>query len=104
RYLVAAAQIGVQSRSQHFCQHSHSSSTTMHPAHEAGMLVPYGERQNVAHEGFMHGAQVRRFLRHGLAKQRTDLLGNRLPDWPFANIPKIIEHVVQHSVALSSDA
>ncbi len=52
--LIAAAEIGVQSRGQHFRQHAYGSAAAVDPAHETGMNIARRERQDVVHELLMN--------------------------------------------------
>jgi len=58
--LIAAAEIGVQSRRQHFRKHANGSAAAVDPAHETRMNVARREGQDVLHELLMDFGERRR--------------------------------------------
>ena len=103
RRLIAASQIGIQSRGQHFRQHANRRTPAMHPAHKAGMNITCGEGQDIAHELFMNGGKIGRQPRNHAAKPRPRLVWHGLPHRAFANVLGVIEHIVQHVVGLRAE-
>lgn len=100
RDMVAATQIGIEPRREHFRQHPDGRPPAMHPAHEAGMRIADRKRQDTVHEGLVNLVQPASLPGQGLAKAPAHRVGNRLPDRPLANALEIIQHIVEHAVAL----
>ncbi len=72
----------------------------MNPAHETGVHIAGGVRQDIVHEFPMNGGQVRGRLGKIAAKPGAHLVWNRLPDRTFTDVLDVIENVVEHAVRL----
>jgi hypothetical protein len=103
RRVIAAAEIGIETSGEHLRQHAGHVAAAVHPSHETGMAVPRGIGKNAAHELVMHGREIGRPGRHAGAKIRPDVVRDRLPDRPRADVLDIIENVVEHPVPLGPD-
>ena len=104
RHMVAAAEIGVEAGGEHLGQHAGHVAAAMHPAHEAGMGVAGGEGKNVAHERVMHGGEIGRCGRHGLAITGAHVVRDRLPHRALADVLDVVENIVEHPVPLRAGA
>ena len=104
RHVIAAAEIGVEPGGEHFRQHSRHVAAAMHPAHEAGMHIAGGVRENVAHERIVHGGKIARPARKFFAQTRAHAVRDRLPDRARADVLDVIENIVEHPVALRAGA
>ena len=101
--LVAPADVGIQPRSQHFGQHAHRRAAALHPSHEARMRIARRVRQDILHESAMRLGQRTGPARQPLAELLAQRGRNRLPDRLFGQAFTVIEHVVQHPMALLPD-
>ncbi len=101
--MVAAAEIGVQPGRQHFREHADRGAAAMHPAHEAGMNVAGRIGRDEIAELAIDLAEFGRPARQFLAKPRPHVIGYRLPDRARADRCDMIDHVVEHAMALGAD-
>src|SRR5262249_42231388 len=68
------------------------------------MRVADRERQDVVHELLVHRGEVRGRMWHRRMEARAHGFRNRLPHRPRAYVLEIIEHLVEHAVALCARA
>ena len=100
RDLLASAKIGVETCREHFCQHPDRRTTAMNPTHETRMRIANRIRQHILHKGRMRRHKIARLHRHRQLKHGTHLSRDRLPDRAISHIFNIVEHIVQHLMAL----
>ncbi len=101
--MIAATQVGVQPRRQHLRQHTGGRAAAMHPAHEAWMHVARRIRQDVPHELLVYGSESGRRGGKAALEPGSNLLRNRLPHRTFSNILYVVEHVVEHTMAIGPE-
>ena len=100
RNLIAPRDVCVQSRGEHLREHADHGPRAMHPGHEAGMRVARGIRQDFVEESSVEGGEVAGLLGERLAKAGADRVRDRLPDRPIADPFDVVEHIVEHAMAL----
>ena len=104
RHVVAAAEIGVETGGEHLRQHAGHAAAAMHPAHEAGVHIAGGERENVAHEFVVHGGKTGRSARDVRLEAGAHAVRDRLPHRALADVLDVIENIVEHPVPLGTGA
>ena len=104
RHVVAAAEIGVEAGGEHLRQHAGHAAAAMHPAHEAGVHIAGGERENVAHEFVVHGGKTGRSARDVRLEAGAHAVRNRFPHRALADVLDVIENIVEHPVPLGTGA
>ncbi len=101
--MIAAAEVGVDARRQHLREHPHRRAAALHPPHEARVAIAAGVGQHVAQELGVHGGQLgRRIGRRRVAIAAPELGRDRRPGRLVAQAREVVEHVVEHGVALAT--
>ncbi len=103
RDLISAATVCVQACSQHLGEHPNRSSTALNPPHEARVSVTHGKRQHGVHELSMYGRERRGTPGNVVEEAGPDIVRDLLPHGTAANLLQVIEHVVDHAMALSAE-
>ena len=101
--MIAPAEVGVQSAGQHLGQHANGRAPALHPSHKTWVAIAAAKGSHVSHELRVSFVQSPRGpgQRHTIARTR---LGRRsLPEWARPTARQIIEHVVEHPMALGPD-
>ncbi len=98
--MIPAGQIRIQPGREHFRQHSRRVAAAMHPPHETRVHVAGGIRQDLFQKLLVDRAQFSPRNRKPIAKTGAHRLRHRLPYGTFADLLQIVEHIVQHAMAL----
>lgn len=100
--VVPATTIGVEASRQHLRKHADDRAAAMHPAHEAGMDITRGERQDEIQEVAVNLREFGRGMRHRGAEDGADMLVHGSPDGTIADVFDVVEDIVEHAVTLEA--
>ena len=74
----------------------------MNPAHESWVRIADGVGQNILHEGLVGRLKACRARREGGFKDPARFVWSRLPNRALTNLRHVVEHIVEHAVALNA--
>jgi hypothetical protein len=98
RHVIAAPEIGVEARGEHFRNHADRGTAAMYPAHETGMDVPGRIGRDMFGEVAIDVGEIARLARHVGLECRAHAVGDWLPHRARANVGDAVDRFVKHAM------
>ncbi len=102
RHMVASTEVCIHAGRQHFGKHADRRASILDPAHESGGCVSTRTRQDRVHELQPDITQRSGNARERFVNRRQHLGRRLLPDRLIPQRLEMVEHIVQHPMAITA--